>query len=135
MNDDIAKILDRLRVIESGITPAKLGQTLNRQQKSVPQLPALFKPENVSPVLGGKQKKPFGKYMVGDSKEPSVLARRMSEIDEDMLSRVRQDLGHYLDYLEASKDDEIADKKKELERQAAEKVQDKNPAKPGDQDE
>ena len=135
MSDDIAKILARLAVIESEITPAKLGQTLNRQQKSVPQLPALFKPENVSPVLGGKQKKPFGKYMVGDSKEPSVLARRMSEIDEDMLSRVKQDLGQYLDYLERKKDDEIEDKKKHLERQATEKVQDKNPAKPGDQQE
>jgi hypothetical protein len=101
----------------------------------VPQLPALFKPENVSPVLGGKQKKPFGKYMVGDSKQPSVLARRMSEIDEDMLSRVKQDLGQYLDYLERKKDDEIEDKKKHLERQATAKVQDKNPAKPGDQNE
>ena len=135
MSDDIAKILARLAVIESEITPSKLGQTLNKQQKSVPQLPALFKPENVSPVLGGKQKKPFGKYMVGDSKEPSVLARRMSEIDEDMLSRVKQDLGQYLDYLERKKDDDIKDKKKHLERQATEKVQDKNPAKPGDQQE
>ena len=135
MSDDIAKILARLAVIESEITPSKLGQTLNRQQKSVPQLPALFKPENVSPVLGGKQKKPFGKYMVGDSKEPVALARRMSEIDEDMLSRVKQDLGQYLDYLEAKKDNDIEDKKKRLTQQAAEKVQDKNPAKPGDQDE
>jgi hypothetical protein len=65
----------------------------------------------------------------------SVLARHMSEIDEDMLSRVKQDLGQYLDYLEAKKDDEIEDKKKRLERQAAKKVQDRNPAKPGDQQE
>lgn len=137
MSDDIAKILDRLRVIESDITPAKLGQTLNRQQKSVPQLPALFKPENVSPVLGGRQKKPFGKYMVGDAKEPTrnALAEHMAEIDEDMLDSVKQDLGQYLDYLEAKKDDEIEDKKQRLERQATEKVQDKNPAKAGDQDE
>jgi len=136
MNDDIAKILDRLRMIESDITPAKLGQTLNRQQKSVPQLPALFKPENISPVLGSNnQKKPLGKNMFGDSKEPVALARHMSEIDEDMLSRVKQDLGQYLDYLEAKKDDEIDDKKKRLVRQAAQKVQDKNPAKSGNQDE
>lgn len=137
MNDDIAKILDRLRVIESDTTPASVKHGLNKQQKSVPQLPALFKPENVSPVLGGRQKKPFGDYMVGDSKIPTrnALAEQMAEIDEDMLSRVRQDLGQYLDYLEAKKDDEIDDKKKRLERQAAKKVQDKNPAKPGDQDE
>ena len=137
MNHDIAKILDRLRVIESATTPVSVKHGLNKQQKSVPQLPALFKPENVSPVLGGRQKKPFGDYMVGDSKEPArnALAEQMSEIDEDMLSRVRQDLGQYLDYLEAKKDDELDDKKKRLVRQAAKKVQDKNPAEPGDQDE
>jgi hypothetical protein len=136
MSDDIVKILDRLRVIESDLTPVSVRHGLNRQQKSVPQLPALFKPENISPVLGrDNQKKPLGKNMVGDSKQPVALARHMSEIDEDMLSRVRQDLGQYLDYLEAKKDDEIDDKKKRLVRQAAQKVQDRNPAKPGNQDE
>jgi len=136
MNDDIAKILDRLRMIESDLTPVSVKKGLNKQQKSVPQLPALFKPENISPVLTNQtQKKPLGKNMFGDSKEPSALARQMSEIDEDMLSRVRQDLTQYLDYLEHKKDDEIDDKKKRLERQAAKKVQDKNPAKPGDQQE
>lgn len=136
MNHDIAKILDRLRLIESDVTPVSVRHGLNKQQKSVPQLPALFKPENISPVLGSNtQKKPLGKNMVGDSKEPSVLSRHMSEIDEDMLSRVKQDLGQYLDYLEAKKDDELDDKKKRLVRQAAEKVQDRNPAKAGNQDE
>jgi hypothetical protein len=136
MSDDIAKILDRLRAIESDLTPVSVKKGLNRQQKSVPQLPALFKPENISPVLTNQsQKKPLGKNMVGDGKEPSVLARHMSEIDEDMLSRVRQDLGQYLDYLEGKKDDEIEDKKKRLMRQASRKVQDRNPAKPGDQQE
>ena len=96
----------------------------------------MFKPENISPVLTNQtQKKPLGKNMVGDSKEHSALARHMSEIDEDMLSRVKQDLGQYLDYLEAKKDDEIEDKKKRLVQQASQKVQDKNPAKSGDQDE
>jgi hypothetical protein len=136
MNDDIAKILDRLRVIESDLTPVSVKKGLNKQQKSVPQLPALFKPENISPVLTtDTQKKPLGKNMFGDSKEPVALARRMKEIDEDMLSRVKQDLGQYLDYLERRKDDEIEDKQKRLERQAVEKVQDKNPAKPGNQQE
>ena len=136
MSDDIVKILDRLRVIESDLTPVSVRHGLNRQQKSVPQLPALFKPENISPVLGSSnQKKPLGKNMVGDSKEPVALARHMSEIDEDMLSRVKQDLGQYLDYLEAKKDDEIDDKKKRLVRQATQKVQDRNPAKADDQDE
>ena len=136
MNHDIAKILDRLRMIESDLTPASVKHGLNKQQKSVPQMPALFKPENISPVLGSdNQKKPLGKNMFGDSVKSSALARHMSEIDEDMLSRVKQDLGQYLDYLEAKKDDEIVDKKKHLMRQAAQKVQDRNPARAGNQDE
>jgi len=136
MNHDIAKILDRLRVIESDVTPVSVQHGLNKQQKSVPQLPALFKPDNISPVLGSNtQKKPLGKNMVGDSKEPVALARHMSAIDEDLLSRVKQDLGQYLDYLEAKKDDDIDNKKKRLVRQAAQQVQDRNPAKAGDQDE
>ena len=136
MNHDIAKILDRLRMIESDLTPVSVKHGLNKQQKSVPQLPALFKPENISPVLGSNnQKKPLGKNMFGDSKEPVALARHMSEIDEDMLSRVKQDLGQYLDYLEAKKDDDIDNKKKRLVRQAAQKVQDRNPARAGNQDE
>ena len=136
MNHDIAKILDRLRMIESDLTPVSVRHGLNKQQKSVPQLPALFKPENISPVLGSNtQKKPLGKNMVGDSMTASALARHMSEIDEDMLSRVKQDLGQYLDYLEAKKDDEIDNKKKRLVRQAAQQVQDRNPAKAGNQDE
>ena len=129
MSNSIANILKRLAVIESDITPAKTKHGLNAQQKSVPQLPALFKPETVSPVLGSnKQQKPFGKYMVGDDVEPTqpALAERMAEIDEDMLSRVKKDLTQYLDQLE--------DKKKELERKASKEVQDRNPAKADDQE-
>jgi len=129
MSNSIANILKRLAVIESDITPAKVKHGLNAQQKSVPQLPALFKPENVSPVLGSnKQQKPFGKYMVGDDVEPTrpALAERMAEIDEDMLSKVKKDLTQYLDQLE--------DKKKELERKASKQVQDRNPAKADDQE-
>jgi hypothetical protein len=122
MSDDIANILKRLAVIESDITPVSVKKGLNKQQKSVPQLPALFKPENVSPVLGSdNQKKPLGKNMVGDSVQPvrGALAERMAEIDEDMLSRVKKDLTQYLD---------------RLEQKAKQEIQDKNPAKADDQD-
>ena len=138
MNDDIANILNRLRVIESDLTPVSVKKGQNKQQKSVPQLPALFKPENISPVLStDTQKKPLGKNMFGDSKEPArnALAEHMASIDEDMLSRVKNDLAQYLDYLENKKGDDIDEKKKRLVRQAAEKIQDRNPAKPGDQQE
>ena len=138
MNNDIANILNRLRMIESDLTPASVKKGLNKQQKSVPQLPALFKPENISPVLGtNTQKKPLGKNMFGDSREPAgnALSERMASIDEDMLSRVRNDLAQYLDYLENKKDDDVEQKKKRLMQQAAKKIQDRNPAKPGDQQE
>jgi hypothetical protein len=123
MSDDIANILKRLAVIESDTTPVSVKKGLNKQQKSVPQLPALFKPENISPVLGSdNQKKPLGKNMVGDSVQPvrSALAERMAEIDEDMLSKVKKDLTQYLD---------------RLEQKAKQEIQDKNPAKADDQDE
>jgi hypothetical protein len=123
MSDDIANILKRLAVIESDITPVSVKKGLNKQQKSVPQLPALFKPENISPVLGSNnQMKPLGKNMVGDSVQPvrNALAERMTEIDEDMLSKVKKDLTQYLD---------------RLEQKAKQEIQDKNPAKADDQDE
>jgi hypothetical protein len=113
MSDDIANILKRLAVIESDITPVGVKKGLNKQQKSVPQLPALFKPENISPVLGSNnQKKPLGKNMFGDSVQPvrSALAERMAEIDEDMLSKVKKDLTQYLDKLEQKAKQEIQDK-------------------------
>jgi len=103
MSNSIANILKRLAVIEADTSPVKTKTGLTAQQKSVPQLPALFKPETVSPVLGSnKQSKPFGRYMVGDDVEPTqtALAERMAEIDEDMLSKVKKDLTQYLDKLE-----------------------------------
>jgi hypothetical protein len=105
MSNDIYKILEKLSVIEStAITPVGIKKGLNPQQKSVPQMPALFKMKSQSPVLGGKMKPhPAGDYMVGDSKEFSTkksLEETMSEIEEDMLSKVKRDLTHYLDKLE-----------------------------------
>lgn len=126
MSSDISKILRALSNIEeSSITPATVKKGLNPQQKSVPQLPALFSPKNISPVLGSKKdpKHPMSKYMVGDSVEPkiSALAEAMTEIEEDMLSKVKKDLTQYLDKLEA--------KERELERKATREIQDQNPAK------
>ena len=43
MSDDIYSILQRLDLIEGKITPATVKKGLNAQQKSVPQMPALFK--------------------------------------------------------------------------------------------
>ena len=45
MSNDIRDILARLDVLENQLTPTGVKHGLNPQQKSVPQLPALFKPK------------------------------------------------------------------------------------------
>lgn len=115
MSNDIRNILQRLAVLEAGVTPANVKHGQNAQQRSVPQLPALFKPKSISPVLGKNKdpKHPASRYMVGDSVEPrKSLAERMSDIEEDMLSKVKRD---FVDYLDSLKDqtrthDELKDR-------------------------
>lgn len=94
MSNDIRSILDRLATVEGRLSPA---------QQKVPQLPALFKPKHIR-ALGAKTDPahPIDGYMVGDSVEPrrTALEEAMAEIEEDMLSKVKKDLTHYLDRLE-----------------------------------
>jgi hypothetical protein len=45
MSSTIANLLRRLTLIESDITPVSVKTGLNTQQKSVDQLPALFRPK------------------------------------------------------------------------------------------
>jgi hypothetical protein len=105
MTGDIRSILDRLNALEGKITPPSVDKGLNPQQKSVNQLPALFKPKEIS-VLGTKKDPthPMHKELVGDSVEPkgNALEEAMVEIEEDMLSKVKRDLTTYLDQLEKS---------------------------------
>jgi len=134
MSNDIRDILSRLTALEGKITPATVRHGLNKQQDSVPQLPALFKPKHIS-VLGAKKdpKHPMAGYAVGadESAEPknTALAEAMAEIEEDMLSKVKRDLTTYLDKLEqkVKADPELLDK-------AVDDVEDANPAKAGKQD-
>jgi len=101
MTDPIYKIIERLALIEGKTTPVSVKHGLNAQQKSVGQLPALFKPTNISPTLTKKpyQKNPLVGKLVGDSVEPrqSPLEEAMQEVEEDMVSRVK---GQFADYLE-----------------------------------
>ena len=103
MSNDIRDILQRLTAVESRLTPVGVKSGLNKQQKSVPQLPALFKPNHIK-ALGAKTdpKHPMDGYMVGDSVEPrrTALEEAMAEIEEDMISKVKKDLTTYLDKLE-----------------------------------
>lgn len=104
MTHDIRSILDRLATVESKITPVAVKSGLNAQQKSVPQLPALFKPRNISPVLKSKTDPdhPMKGEFVGDSVEPRTasLAETMQAVEEDMLGKVKRDFVDYLERLE-----------------------------------
>ena len=108
---DIRSILDRLATVEEGkLTPVNVKHGLNKQQKSVDQLPALFKPRDISPTLTKKpyQKHPMDGKLVGDSVEPtkSPLEEAMQEVEEDMLSKVKRT---FVDYLEQLEDDNKID--------------------------
>jgi hypothetical protein len=104
MSNDIKSILDRLATLEGKITPVSVKKGLNPEQKSVHQLAALFKPNNISPVLGKgtDPEHPMKGKFVGDSAEPRQrsLAETMQEIDEDMLGKVKKDFVDYLERLE-----------------------------------
>lgn len=95
MSDDIRSILERLALVEGKTTPVSPRGSMNRQQERVPQLPALFRPRDISPTLKKKpyQAHPMDGYMVGEN----ALAEAMQEVEEDMLSRVK---GQFADYLE-----------------------------------
>jgi hypothetical protein len=104
---DIRLILDRLATVEEGkLTPVTVKHGLNKQQKSADQLPALFKPRDISPTLTKKpyQKHPMDGKLVGDSIEPtkSPLEEAMQEVEEDMLSKVKRTFVDYLEKLEDS---------------------------------
>jgi hypothetical protein len=106
MSNEIYDILQKLTLIEGNITPTGVKKGLNQQQKSAPQLPALFKPASIK-ALGNKTdpKHPASKYFVGAE---SVDLSEEQDIDEDVLSKVKKTLGDYLKNIE----DEIGQKEK-----------------------
>ena len=111
MSDDIRLLLSRLSELEEGrLTPASVKHGLNPQQEKVPQLPALFKPKQIS-VLGAKKdpEHPMKKYAVG-----GALEEAMQEVEEDMLSKVKRGFADYLEQLEKKNkiDPDLVDKAK-----------------------
>lgn len=109
MSDSIYKIIERLALIEGKTTPTTVKHGLNQQQKGVPQLPSLFKPKKIT-ALGAPTdpKHPAAGYMVGgESAEPKrpSLGEAMQAVEEEMLSKVKNDLKSYL----AQLDDRYAD--------------------------
>lgn len=103
-SNDIRSILNRIDMVEGELTPTSVKHGLNSQQKKAGQLPALFKPKNISPTLTKKpyQKHPMDGKLVGDSIEPkkNALEEAMQDIEEDMVSKVKQRFADYLEQLE-----------------------------------
>jgi hypothetical protein len=109
--DEIYTIMQRLALIESTITPDNVAKGLNAQQRSVPQMPALFKMPKQGPVLGGNpnKKAPSAGYMVGSSESAENDEEALEEAvaSEDKLDRVKKSFADYLD--------SIADEKKDTD--------------------
>ena len=83
--NDIYNIVERLAILEGRITPTNVKHGLNKQQKSVPQLPALFKPGKGGPILGGNPNKPAVTkgYFVGaesEEKEEEALEEALANV-------------------------------------------------------
>ena len=109
-HNDIYSIVERLRILEEGLTPVTVKHGLNAQQKSVDQLSATFKPKTVA-VLTAKQdpKNPLAGKLVGDSVENDK-----KPVEEDVLEKVKSSLTDYLKSIEDKyKDADLKDKKKE----------------------
>lgn len=103
MSNDIRDILERLTVLEGRITPTDVKSGLNAQQKSVKQLPALFKPKDISPTLSKTpyQKHPMDGWLVGEeiddtgsSAQNFVVQYRNEENDLDTMTIPAQDESH-----------------------------------------
>jgi len=96
-HNSIHTIVEKLAILEGRITPASVTSGLNAQQKSVPQLPALFRPKTQK-ILGGNPnaKNPMSGYMVGsgESVDPA------NEMVEDVLDTVKRSFTDYLKTLE-----------------------------------
>jgi hypothetical protein len=128
MTSDIRSILTRLTALEAKNSPAAPRiKGLNPQQKSVDQLPALFRPRDISPVVGSPTdpQHPMKGKLVGANE--SRLAETMQAVEEDMLGKVKRDFIDYLERLEdkVKTDPDLKDKakqeiKKELESAAEE---------------
>jgi hypothetical protein len=96
-HNDIHSIVKKLAMLEGRLTPTSVSHGLNPQQKSVPQLPALFHPKHIS-VLNAKKdpKHPMSGYAVGA--DESVEYDK--EVVEDVLDTVKKSFGDYLKNLE-----------------------------------
>lgn len=97
MSSDIKHILEKFQALEGKLTPVGVKHGLNPQQKSVKQLPALFKPRHISALTNKTDPQhPAKNYFVGaESKDIDDKS-----VDEDVLSKVKKGLNDYLKTVE-----------------------------------
>jgi hypothetical protein len=103
-HNDIYSIVEKLRILEEG---------LDKNQRSVNQLSATFKPKTVA-VLTSKQdpKNPMAGKMVGGCEESEELEEAVA--NEDVLDKVKSSFSDYLKSIEDKyKDSHLKDKKHE----------------------
>lgn len=97
-------IVKRLAILEGRITPAEPKGSQNPQQKSVHQLPALFKPGKGGPILGGDPNKPAvtkGYFVGAESKEiEEESIEEAVATEEKLLDKVKKSFIDYLDSVE-----------------------------------
>ena len=113
-HNDIYSIVERLRILEEGLTPTTVRHGLNKQQKSVNQLGATFKPKTVAVLTAPKDpKNPMAGKMVGGCEESEELEETITS--EDTLSKVKQSFADYLKSVadEVRQDSDLKDKKKD----------------------
>jgi hypothetical protein len=115
-HNDIYSIVERLRILEEGLTPVTVKHGLNAQQKSVDQLSATFKPKTVAVLTAKKDpKNPMAGKLVGDSVEDEREPVEEAVATEDVLDKVKKSLADYLSNVadEIKSDTDLKDKKKE----------------------
>jgi len=121
MTDPMHDIVKRLAILEGRLTPTAPAGSQNPQQKSVHQLPALFKPGKGGPILGGDPNKPAVTkgYFVGaedeDKQEQEEKALEEAQANEEkLLDKVKKSFIDYLDSVEdkisKSKDRDLSDR-------------------------
>ena len=107
-HNDIYTIVEKLAILEGRLTPTTVKNGLNPQQRSVPQMPALFKAKTQK-ILGGDadEKNPMSGYAVGGCEE----SIREDEVAEDILEKVKRSFTDFIKNVEDEiKDSDLKDK-------------------------
>ena len=105
-HNDIYSIVERLRILEEG---------LDKNQRSVNQLSATFRPKTVAVLTAKKDpKNPMaGKLVGGDESLENDKAVLEADMAEDVLEKVKRSFTDFIKAAEESIDKEVQQKKRE----------------------